>query len=92
MTPEMKRKLMDGRAAKGTRTPKAVLHTVRTRGGGKKTLKLTRGLAIKLLCMECLGWEQSPADCTSQFCPVYPFRGTTMASQRADVAQQKGKS
>ena len=66
------------------RTPTAVRHTVRTRDGGQKTIKCGRTLAIKLMCMECLGWEGDPQECTSPLCPVYPFRGVTLKSQRGE--------
>lgn len=66
-------------------------HKIRTKDGGEKEFsKLNRALAIKLLCMECLGWEGHPKDavggCTSPMCPVYPFRGRTEASLRGDEA------
>ena len=68
---------------KRKRTTSLVSHTVRTRDGGKKTLKYGRKQAIQLTCMECLGWEDSPKDCTSPLCPLFPFRGATVASHRA---------
>ena len=58
------------------------LHTVRTRDGGKKATKCGRKQAILLMCTECLGWEHHPKDCTAPLCPLFPFRGITMASQR----------
>jgi hypothetical protein len=60
-------------------------HTIRTRDGGMKTFVYGRKQAIFLLCVECLGWDDHPNVCTSKLCPVYPFRGQTMASQRGDV-------
>jgi len=60
------------------------IHTVRTRDGGKKTFKYSRGQAIKLMCVECLGWETHPKECTSPLCPLYVFRGSTMASQEGE--------
>jgi hypothetical protein len=65
-----------------TRRPKVASHTVRTRDGGKITLKYGRKLAIRLFCTECLGWEDNPKDCTAPLCPLYPFRAGTMASLR----------
>ena len=69
---------------KQARTRSVVSHTVRTRDGGLKTLKCGRKQAIFLCCTECLGWEDHPRDCTSPLCPLYPFRGLTMASQKGD--------
>jgi hypothetical protein len=58
-------------------------HTVETEDGGTISLRLTRGLAIRLFCTECLGWEGNPkSDCTSRRCPLYPFRGYTRAAQK----------
>ena len=58
-----------------------VSYTVRTKDGGTKALKYGRKQAILLMCMECMGWEDHPHDCTSPLCPLYPFRGVTLASQ-----------
>ncbi len=68
---------------KRARTASVALHTVRTRDGGTKAIKYGRKQAILLLCTECLGWEDHPKDCTSPLCPLFPFRGITMASQRS---------
>jgi len=56
----------------------SVTHTVRTSSGGRKTIRMTRGLAIKLMCTECLGWEGQPKECPSTLCPLYPYRGKTL--------------
>ena len=52
-------------------------NTIRTSDGGMKTIKYSRAMAIKLMCMECMGWETHPKDCTSKHCPLFPFRGYT---------------
>ena len=70
-------------ARKAPRAPSRRTHTVRTKDGGQKALNYGRKQAILLHCTECLGWEIHPRDCTSPLCPLYPFRGQTMASQRA---------
>ena len=65
----------------------AKLHTVRTRSQGLLKLSITRGKAIKLMCTECMGWgEEHPKNCTSYKCPLFPFRGKSMAS----IFEQKG--
>ena len=56
-------------------------HEVRTRDGGTKRLRYGRKKAIQLACVECLGWEHHPKDCTSPLCPLFPYRGQTLASQ-----------
>jgi hypothetical protein len=49
-------------------------HTIRTKGGKTKEIEnYTRGLAIKLQCLECLGWESNSKNCSSPLCPLYPF-------------------
>jgi len=63
---------------------KPASHYVRTKDGGLTALKLTRGLAIKLFCVECLGWETNPADCGHTVCSLYPYRGNTRASHHGD--------
>lgn len=70
--------------------PTVVLHTIKTRDGGTKAIKYGRKQAIFLMCTECLGWEQHPKNCTALRCPLYPFRGFTLASQwsKADKEAQ----
>ena len=60
-----------------------VTHTVRTKDGLTKSLRMTRNLAIKLHCTECMG-DNHPSTCTSLLCPLYPYRGQTRASQKGD--------
>jgi len=43
---------------------------------------LTRSLAIKAFCTECLGFETHPKDCESVNCPLYLFRGKTTIAFR----------
>jgi hypothetical protein len=66
---------------KRARTHSVAVHTVRTRDGGRKCLKYGRKLAILLTCTECLVWGDHPRGCTSPLCPLFQFRGLTMASQ-----------
>lgn len=61
-----------------------MLHTVRTKDGGSKAINITRGKAIKLFCTECMGWEGDPKACTAKLCPLYPYRGKTLATHRGD--------
>ena len=70
-------------APRNARVSTLVTHTVRTRDFGTKTLKYGRKQAIYLMCVECQGWENHPNDCTSPLCPLFPFRGSTMASQHS---------
>lgn len=74
-----KRPLTPKMPAKKKRHHMAV-QIVRTSGGGQRTLRYGRKLAIYLKCTECLGWEDNPRDCTGKLCPLYPFRGKTFAS------------
>lgn len=60
-------------------------HTIRTADGGTVTVaNYTRGKAIKLMCTECMGWSANPRDCTDHKCPLYPFRGKSLASMHSD--------
>ena len=49
-------------------------HTIRTKDGDTKEVKLTFKAAIKAMCVECFGFEGSPKDCTSPLCPLFVFR------------------
>lgn len=74
---------------KARATPrKEVFHTVRTNSGGTKELKLTRGLAIKLMCTECMGFEQNPVECTEKLCPLYPYRKKSLAAYDKKETQE----
>lgn len=56
-----------------------VEHTIRTKNGKLKKVKITKNIAIKLMCTECLGYgEAHPSECSSVNCPLYPFRGKTL--------------
>lgn len=63
-----------------------VKHTVRTADGGLTTIEpYPRGLSIKVMCSECLGWEGNPkAECASPLCPLYPYRRRTLRTQKGD--------
>jgi len=58
-----------------------VTHTIRTKSGRTKSLTYGRKDAIRLFCTECMGWEGDPKECTSPLCPLYPFRGNTLAAK-----------
>jgi hypothetical protein len=58
-----------------------IKHTIRTSENGRVELDLTPGLAIKLKCVDCLGYETHPSTCTATLCPLYPFRGNSMLSR-----------
>ena len=86
MTPALKKtlseRLVKAREAKKgtTRTPQKRKGVVRAKNGGLVELNYGRKQAVFLMCVECLGFEDDPKDCTSTHCPLYPFRGRTMAS------------
>ena len=68
------------------KTPKkSVFQTVRCADGNMRAVKLTRGLAIKLHCTECMGFEENPTGCTSKHCPLFPYRGKTFKTMRGDL-------
>jgi hypothetical protein len=53
-----------------------VKHTVRKDGEGKtRVVNLTPLKAIRLHCIECMGFQKRFVnECTSTLCPLYPFR------------------
>ena len=54
------------------------IHIVRTRDGGKRKVNITRNIAIKLFCTECMNWGgDDPKSCTDINCPLYVYRGST---------------
>ena len=52
--------------------------TIRTTTGKTKEVELTRDLAIRSFCTECLGYEDHPRICTAPLCPLFPFRGKSL--------------
>ena len=63
-------------------------HTVRSMDGGTKDFApYTRGLAIKLHCTECMGYESDPKDCTDPKCALFPYRGRTFRAYKPDTAK-----
>jgi len=74
-------------ARKSTNAPRksSPTHTIRAKNGLLLTLRLTRKLAIACFCVECLGWESNPADCSAPLCPLYPFRSKTLRTQKGTI-------
>lgn len=62
--------------------------TIRCKDGKKKDVgEITRTLAIKLFCTECLGYgEGHPKDCTDKSCPLFSFRGISQLSYSSEGA------
>jgi hypothetical protein len=53
----------------------AINHTVRTKDNKTRKVKLTGLTAIRLHCIECMGFQiHEVKRCTSVLCPLYPFR------------------
>ena len=69
----------------------AVVHVVRTADGRYKEIRLTRKLAMAAMCTECLGFEENPANCTSNNCPIFPYRARTLATRRGNLDRPKKK-
>ena len=57
-------------------------HQVKAKHGGLITVPgYGRAKAIKVFCSECVGWTGNPKkDCTSPTCPLYPYRGKSLAA------------
>ena len=60
----------------------ATKHKIKVRSGKLREVSLTRSMAIKAFCTECLGWEVHPKDCTATECALFPFRGKTNLTVR----------
>ena len=86
MTEEHKAKLAAGRKAAGVRGEREkITHSARNnRNNLVEVENYTRGLAIKLFCCACLGWETHPSKCVSTNCALYPFRGSTRRIHETD--------
>ena len=52
---------------------------IRNPHGGTVETNLTPQQAIRAFCTECLGWQGDPKDCASVLCPVWPYRGKSLA-------------
>jgi hypothetical protein len=72
-------------ARKAGKTSAAVTHTLRCSDRRYLTLRLTRKLAIAAHCTECLGFEDNPVNCTSLFCPLFPFRAKTLRTKTGNT-------
>lgn len=65
-----------------------ITHTVRCANGNLKTFEgYGTSLAIRAFCTECMGWETDPRECTSDQCPLFPFRGKTGKTRTAKVVE-----
>lgn len=53
-----------------------ILHKVRADGKGRtKIVSMARNRAIRLFCIECMGFNRLEVDkCTDPLCPLYPYR------------------
>lgn len=64
---------------KKVKKARLVEHTIRTRDGKLKKIKLARTKAIKIHCTECCGYEYHPKECEIKECALWPFRGKSKA-------------
>jgi hypothetical protein len=63
----------------------AVQHTIR-KWNGTRTVSLTPIRAIKLHCIECMGFQAREVEhCTAPLCPLYPFRMGTNPSLKGST-------
>ena len=61
-------------------------HTVRHKDGGTVTIKnYNKTKAIKLWCSECEGFEGDPKKCVEKLCPLFPYKGNTLANRSRAV-------
>jgi len=53
----------------------AVKHIIRDKNGKLVIVKLTFAKAIKLFCIECMGFSQQDVkNCTSVLCPLFKYK------------------
>lgn len=64
-------------------------HELRINGDEREGLitieNYTRGKAIRLMCTECMGYEENPIDCTSNHCPLFPYRKRTYMAFKSET-------
>jgi hypothetical protein len=89
LKPEQIAKMQSGRKSSPTRS--TVNHTVLCSNGLYLIARLTRKTAILAFCTECLGFEDHPDNCTSRFCPLYPFRGKTLRSKTGNLTKEQAR-
>ena len=57
-------------------------HTVGHKDGGTIIIKnYSIFKAVKLKCSDCCGFESDPRECIDKLCPLWPFRGYTIANR-----------
>lgn len=66
----------------------ATQHAIRNPDGEKVEVTLRHSSAIRAFCTECMGWDGHPKDCTSTLCPLFPFRGKSLAYRGKQVSNQ----
>jgi len=66
---------------------------IRTKRGKMRQVKLTPLAAIKLHCLECVGWSPKEVDsCVDHHCPNYHFRKGTNPSRKGIGGGKNGHS
>ena len=61
-------------------------HTVRHKDGGTVTIKnYSMAKAIKICCVDCLGYESDPKQCIDKLCPLFPYKGSIMVTKTRQV-------
>ena len=84
--PDMMRYTLQ-KATAARRQFQPITHVVRYRGGTATLQGNTKGLAVKAMCYECMGWDANPKEtCTSTLCPLFPFRGGRVQLDKRSVA------
>jgi hypothetical protein len=68
-----------------------IKHTIKSRDGGTRTVNLTPIKAVRFHCVdECAGTAREVKRCTSQLCPLYPYRlGSN--PERSGIGGKKAK-
>lgn len=67
-------------------TPKGFCHTVRHKDGGTvKVNNYSMAKAIKICCVDCMGYESDPRTCVDKLCPFFPYKGSIFITKTRTV-------
>ena len=69
-----------------------IMHEIRARDGGTRTVPLTPQKAIRAFCIECMGFNASEVqNCTAPLCPIYPWRMGRIKTGRKGLPMDAAK-
>jgi hypothetical protein len=67
----------------------SIKHDIHDGKGGKRAVKTTPPKAIRLFCLECMGYQQAEITrCSAPLCPLFPYK---MGSANKSVSEKQRK-